>query len=384
MADLLAGCAGLPLAVGIVAARANRHERFPLAALAGELRDRSRRLDALDLGEPQATLRGVRSCSTRALSGPAAAAFGLLGLAPGPDIGLPAAASLLDQPEPTARMLLRELADASLLNEHVPDRYRMHDLVRLYATDHVPHDHSPTKREAGLRRVLDHYLRTARAADRLLDPHRDPIIIDPLTSGAHPQPLPDARAALAWFTAEHANLLAAQQIAAQHDWHSAVWQLAWTLDTFHNRGRHHHDRLVAWRAALDAATHLPDPTAHILAHRFLGRACHALDRHEEGIRHMHLAQALAEDHHDIGRQAHPHRTLALAKALEQANGPAENPLDAAERAELLRLRQQVADLEKDNAFLIRASAYFAALQKNRNGLPDGEIRRPRRDRGTRP
>ena len=45
----------------------------------------------------------------------------------------------------------------------------------------------------------------------------------------------------------------------------------------------------------------------------------------------------------------------------------ENPLEAAERAELLRLRKQVAELEKDNAFLVKASAYFAAMQKNRNG-----------------
>ena len=42
----------------------------------------------------------------------------------------------------------------------------------------------------------------------------------------------------------------------------------------------------------------------------------------------------------------------------------ENPLEA---AELLRLRRQVAELEKDNAFLVKASAYCAAMQKNRNG-----------------
>jgi transposase len=45
----------------------------------------------------------------------------------------------------------------------------------------------------------------------------------------------------------------------------------------------------------------------------------------------------------------------------------EKPLDAAERAELLRLRRQVGELEKDNAFLAKASAYFAAMQTNRPG-----------------
>lgn len=45
----------------------------------------------------------------------------------------------------------------------------------------------------------------------------------------------------------------------------------------------------------------------------------------------------------------------------------EKPLEAAERAELLRLRRQVSELEKDNAFLVKASAYFAAMQKNQPG-----------------
>ena len=45
----------------------------------------------------------------------------------------------------------------------------------------------------------------------------------------------------------------------------------------------------------------------------------------------------------------------------------DNPVEAAERAELLRLRRQVAELEKDNAFLVKASAYCAAMQKNPHG-----------------
>lgn len=40
----------------------------------------------------------------------------------------------------------------------------------------------------------------------------------------------------------------------------------------------------------------------------------------------------------------------------------ETPLSAAERAELLRLRKQVVEQEKDLTFLKKASAYFAANQ----------------------
>ncbi|MCR3749362.1 transposase [Lentzea californiensis] len=52
-------------------------------------------------------------------------------------------------------------------------------------------------------------------------------------------------------------------------------------------------------------------------------------------------------------------------AAAEAHG--DTPLEAAELAELQRLRRQVAELEKDNAFLVKASAYFAAMQKNRPG-----------------
>jgi transposase-like protein len=55
------------------------------------------------------------------------------------------------------------------------------------------------------------------------------------------------------------------------------------------------------------------------------------------------------------------------RRMGAAEAHGEKPLEAAERAELLRLRRQVAELEKDNAFLVKASAYFAAMQKNRNG-----------------
>ncbi|RAS57064.1 transposase-like protein [Lentzea atacamensis] len=55
------------------------------------------------------------------------------------------------------------------------------------------------------------------------------------------------------------------------------------------------------------------------------------------------------------------RRIAAAEAC------GDTPLEAAEQAELQRLRKQVAELEKDNAFLVKASAYFAAMQKNRPG-----------------
>ncbi|MEV4130513.1 transposase [Nocardia sp. NPDC049707] len=55
------------------------------------------------------------------------------------------------------------------------------------------------------------------------------------------------------------------------------------------------------------------------------------------------------------------------RRIAAAEAQGDKPLDAAERAELLRLRKQVAEQDKDIAFLKKASAYFAAMQTNRPG-----------------
>lgn len=89
VAELLAVCGGLPLAVRIVAARAADHHTFPLAVLAEELRDVSARLDGLDAGDLRVDLRAVLSWSVWTLSAQAISLFVLLGIAPGPDVSLP-------------------------------------------------------------------------------------------------------------------------------------------------------------------------------------------------------------------------------------------------------------------------------------------------------
>ena len=55
------------------------------------------------------------------------------------------------------------------------------------------------------------------------------------------------------------------------------------------------------------------------------------------------------------------------RRLEAAAGSSDEPLSPAERAELLRLRRQVAEQEKDLAFLGKAAAYFASMPPKQKG-----------------
>ncbi|GII01085.1 AfsR/SARP family transcriptional regulator [Planobispora takensis] len=311
--ELLRHCSGLPLALGIVAARAVMHATLPLTVVAEELQQAAGRLDALDVGEAELSLRTVLSWSHHALSSEAAALFALLGLAVGADISRQAVASLAALPVARVTTVLRQLETAHLVLQHAPGRYRMHDLVRLYAAE-LAQSLPPARREEARSRLVDFYLHTAFTAERLLEQARRPIELGRPAPGCEPHALGDVSAASAWLDAEHANLLAVQHLAVEHGWHTPVWQLAWCLTTFHYRRGHHQD-LAMWQAGLTATQRLGDPAAQALAHRLLGGAYSKAGMHAEAVSHLTQALALAEQAGDLLVQAHNH--FALATAWEQ-------------------------------------------------------------------
>ncbi len=313
--ELISLCARLPLALNIAAARAALNPAQPLAELVDELRDTRRRLDALSMGDTAADVSAVFSWSQRTLDPQAAHMFRLLGLHFGPDISLDAAASLTGLEPAAARRVLQELTRFHLLSEHAPGRFSFHDLLRAYAADEARAHESGTEREAALRRVCDFYLHTAHAADHLLVPKRPLIELDPPVSGTWPCSLPDMPAVMAWFDAEHANVLAAQRTAASYAWHSVVWQLAWALTTFFRRRGRLDDQIAVWRSAVDSAAHLPDSTARVRPHLHLGRSLAELGQHEEAIENLNHALALAQQHHNPADQALTH--FSFIRAWEQ-------------------------------------------------------------------
>jgi hypothetical protein len=61
--------------------------------------------------------------------------FRLLGVVPGPDVSVVAAANLTAMPSAKVYITLDELARAHLAEEHEPGRFRFHDLLRTYAAE---------------------------------------------------------------------------------------------------------------------------------------------------------------------------------------------------------------------------------------------------------
>lgn len=308
--ELIGYCSGLPLALGIVVSRIAGEDDLPLAASAAELRDAATRVGTLDAGDAATSVTTVLSWSYRALSTRDKRVFGLLGLSPGTTIGLPAVASLTVLSTVDARASMRALARLSLVQRHSQDHWQLHALVRLYAADLARHTLPKTDRHDALRRVIDCYLHTAYAADRLL--HTNRMLIDPgePSDGTVLAPPTDRLAAVAWFTAEYGCLRAAQELAVALGWHLDVWRLAWVMHSFHWQRGHARDQIATWEIALRAAEHLADPAARTLAHRLTGAATARAGRLDRAFNHLELALELATSTGDRWNEAHSHRALA--------------------------------------------------------------------------
>ncbi|MED7927902.1 BTAD domain-containing putative transcriptional regulator [Nonomuraea sp. LP-02] len=303
--DIVSRCAGLPLALAIVAARANERPAFPLGTLVSDLAgegpsdDASSEgasegdLDVFDGGDAATNMRTVLSWSYRALSPDAARLFRLRGLLPAPEISTAAAASLAGVPVHRARRLLTELTRANLATERTPGRYGWHDLLRAYAEELTRlHDSAAERREA-LHRLLDHYLHSARVGDRLLDLlHRVPLAPPPPRPGVVLARITDRAQSQAWFAQEHRTLLAAIRHAARSGFDGHAWQLAGACWGFLSQDGRSDDQAAMFAIAVEAASRLADRAAEAHARVGLAHAFTRLGRDEDGEAHLRRAREL--------------------------------------------------------------------------------------------
>ena len=256
--EIISSCARLPLALAIAIGRAAARPKRPLAELAAELRDARGRLDVLE-ADAATNVRAVFSWSYDQLSEPAARMFRLLGLHPGPDISLSAAASLAGMTRAEAGAALRELTRAHMAAEYLPARFTFHDLLRAYAADQAERHDSADERRAAVHRVLDHYLYTAMAASQRFSPSRSALRLTSPQPGVLPADVTDKDQAIAWFDAEAAVLLALIGYADSHRFDVHAWQIPWALNPFFSRSGRSHDYVAAQEMALAAARRLDDP-----------------------------------------------------------------------------------------------------------------------------
>ena len=264
--EVLAACAGLPLAIRIAAARLAARRNWSVRTIATRLSDERRRLDWLTTGD-----LAVRACfevSFKSL--PAlvdayrvspAHAFRLLGLWPGSSIGLSAAAVLIGQPEDAVADALEVLVDAQLLQAPGPDRYRFHDLLRAYAAERAVAEEPAQLRDEAMRRVLTWYLYTTVAMARIVSPHRDEVPVDPPGPEVQPLSFGAADEALNWAQGERGNLVAATRQAADYGLDEIAWKLPVAALSFFNRRTYRTEWVTTHQIGLDSARRCGDRAA---------------------------------------------------------------------------------------------------------------------------
>ncbi|MER5553609.1 AAA family ATPase [Streptomyces sp. NPDC002793] len=282
-------CDRLPFALMRAAQLLVAGPGMSVAGLRDRLTDVSRRLTELGAGD-----QGIRStlgASHQLLQEQARELLRLLPLHPGPHIGAHAAGALAGISPLRADECLRALHDLRFLERSTGyDGYRFESLVLLYARERGQ-EVAADEQVAALRRLLEHYLVTARiAVARLLDERPSAGVSAQLRALA---PHSAARAttgfatpddALAWLDAERPSLVAA--VVHTHDHPSLpdhAVDLTLSLTPFLDLRNHWDDWVLTHRQAALSAQRSGDWAAESLLLRETGRAYHQQGRLDEAL-----------------------------------------------------------------------------------------------------
>ncbi|MEU2307289.1 helix-turn-helix domain-containing protein [Streptomyces misionensis] len=318
-------CGHLPLALRVAGNWAATRTNWSLRRLAGRLADEDRRLDSLSAGDLR--VNSAFSLSYSRLAPAAARMFRLLSLVPGPDFGAAPAAVLTGTSLPYAEDLLDDLLDAGLLMTSPADRYRFHDLLRLYARSRLRAEEGEEGAAEAGARLRSWLLDTAVLAGRWYEPDHGAPPPDPGRLAA----LDDREQALRWLKAESDNWLAAFREAAARGEHARVTDVARAMNWFS-------DLWVSWghwaevfQSAARSAAALGDAGLEATHRNHLAWAHWVGGRHDEAAASAAHALRLATAGDDIAQQGWAHFYLGWLRNVAGDDAPA--------TADLLRAKE---------------------------------------------
>ncbi|MEU9064803.1 helix-turn-helix domain-containing protein [Streptomyces sp. NPDC048430] len=291
-------CGYLPLALRLAGSWLAAHRTWPVQQLAERLAPDDSRLQALDIGDTRVST--AFDLSYRQLTVEAARMFRMLAVPPGPDVSTAGAAQLSGQGLFDTEDTLEELVETGLLGV-AGDRYRLHDLLRLYARTRLRAEETAGDIEYARTALREWLLRTTVVAGRCFEPgHGAP---SPTASQGHVD-LSSAEKGREWLQAEGANWLAAYREAANADDHAVVVEVAESLHWFS-------DQWIFWghwpevfAIAASSAKALGDTVQEATQLNYLAWARLTCEgRHRDSLAHSAQALALAERAGDISQQA---------------------------------------------------------------------------------
>jgi len=301
-------CGNLPLAVAIAGSRLRARPSWSMATLAARLADEERRLDELSGGHD--AVRASVAATYTELDAHHQRVFRRLGAHPGTDFDAAAAAALADLIPAGAVPALDRLVERQLVEVVTAERYRLHDLLRLYALEQLGGQRGP-EYLAALRRLADHYAARAAASAEPGHEHYEP---------GHAGPEAGRRA---FVDGERENIIAtvAAAVAAgggtgdvrpaeRQRLIEAAWELAAPAEPAFARYPFHADARRLWEAGLVAAHASGRPDRIARAEYAMARAAQYSGDVREGLAHSRSALSWWERTGDRANTAAAHRRLA--------------------------------------------------------------------------
>jgi tetratricopeptide (TPR) repeat protein len=235
----------------------------------------------------------------------AAELFWLLSVNPGPDVSTAAAAALAGRPASQTRTVLGRLVKAHLIEPAGTGagRWRMHDLLRLYAHQLPVPQAQVGKRERAQDRLLHYYLDGARAADaHMLALPGTPV----------PERFAGREQALAWLDAERPSLIAAAAMAARTGRDQIALHLPLYLSEYLDWRRRFDDKLAVLAISRDTARRLGDQANEAAALTSEAIALAEARRFDEAIAVCQDAAAIYRETGDRHREGAALNNLGVA------------------------------------------------------------------------
>lgn len=290
--ELARVCGYLPLALRIAAAHLAGIPTQSIRAYLTQLAA-SGPVDSLSIaGDPDTAVRATFDTSYTRLHPEQQRVFRLLSLAPGPDIGVPAAAVLTGIGVAAAQLLLDQLAAAHLITQPTAGRYAMHDLLRGYAAQRARDADEPADRREAVERLLNWYLYSTDAATRLLHGYVR-LDLPPMPADLPVSTFTGPDAAQAWCEAERVNLLSVIQHAAQHGPDLIACLLIDALRGYFWHSRHLIDWWEAAQAGLAVAQRYGDPRTLAAMLLGVGTVHYCLGDHDRAMQTCDQAREVA-------------------------------------------------------------------------------------------
>ena len=306
---VLRACGNLPLAVGIAGSRLRARPSWTMATLAARLVDESRRLDELRVGHD--AVRTSVAASYVELDPHHQRVFRRLGAHPGTDFDAPAAAALADLVPAGAAPALDHLVDRQLVEVVTAERYRLHDLLRLFAVEQLG-GARPADPEPAVGAVRPAEGEPIPARDEAGADRSDPLGPEGLAALGRLARHYRAGLTADVLDAERENIVATVLAATTAGLNEEAWQLAAAAESGFSRYPYHAEGRRLWAAGLAAARASGEPARIARAEYALARAAQYSGDVRLGLSHARLSLTWWQRTGDQANTAAAHRRLASA------------------------------------------------------------------------